>query len=63
MSSLPVYRVEFIPLEHRLSDRRTVPRGVTLPEGIMADRRRISGRRAEDCKTARLRIWVNEVNN
>ncbi len=49
MSSLPVYRVEFIPLEHRLRDRRTAPSGAALPEGI-ADRRRITDRRAEDRK-------------
>jgi hypothetical protein len=60
MSSLPVYRVEFIPLEHRLSDRRTAPRGAALPEGI-AERRRISGRRTDDRKTAQLKVCVNET--
>ena len=59
MSLLPVYRVEFIPLEHRLSDRRAAPSGTALPEGI-PDCRRISGRRTEDRKTAQLRVCVNE---
>ena len=31
MSALPVYEVEFIPLERRLGDRRIAPRGAALP--------------------------------
>jgi len=51
MSALPVYEVEFIPLERRLSDRRTVPFWSALPEGLKADRRKkASGRRKEDAK-------------
>jgi hypothetical protein len=61
MSSLPVYRVEFIPLEHRLRDRRTAPSGTALPEGI-AVCRRITDRRAEDRKTAHLSVCVNEAS-
>ena len=55
MSELPVYDVEFIPLERRLNDRRTAPRDATLPRGITADRRRTQGRRPEDRKSAALR--------
>ena len=50
MSTLPLYRVEFIPLEHRLSDRRTASRGAALPEVITTDHARISDGRAEDRK-------------
>ena len=50
MSALPVYEVEFIPLERRLGDRRVAPRDAALPRKITADRRTISGRRAEDRK-------------
>jgi hypothetical protein len=55
MSAPPVYAVEFIPLERRLGDRRVATRGAVLPEGVSADRRVISGRRAEDRKTPRLK--------
>jgi hypothetical protein len=48
MSALPVYEVEFIPLERRLGDRRVAPRDATLPPQVTADRRTISGRRTED---------------
>ena len=50
MSALPVYEVEFIPLERRLGDRRVAPRDAALPSQVAADRRVISGRRAEDRK-------------
>jgi hypothetical protein len=50
MSALPVYEVEFIPLERRLGDRRVAPRDAALPRKITADRRTISGRRTEDRK-------------
>jgi hypothetical protein len=51
MSALPVYEVEFIPLERRLSDRRTAPSWSALPQGLKADRRKMaSGRRKEDTK-------------
>jgi hypothetical protein len=46
MPALPVYHVEFIPLERRLNDRRVA----ALPPGFCADRRRPPGRRLEDCK-------------
>lgn len=44
---LPVYEVEFIPLERRLAERRTKP-DAGLPAGVMADRRVKAGRRKED---------------
>lgn len=56
MSALPVYHVEFIPLERRLGDRRVAPRDAALPPQIRADRRKISSRRAEDRKPATLSI-------
>jgi len=56
MSALPVYHVEFIPLERRLGDRRVAPSGAALPRGITADRRMASGRRTEDRKSADLKI-------
>lgn len=57
MSTLPVYQVEFIPLERRLGDRRVAPRDADLPPGLVADRRMvISGRRTEDRKPAHLKI-------
>lgn len=56
MSALPVYDVEFIPLERRLGDRRVAPRDAALPPGLSADRRQISSRRAEDRKTATLKV-------
>jgi hypothetical protein len=55
MPALPVYDVEFIPLERRLNDRRIAPRDATLPPGITADRRRTLGRRPEDRKSAALK--------
>jgi hypothetical protein len=55
MLALPVYPVEFIPLERRLNDRRVAPRDAALPQGITADRRRMPGRRVEDHKVAILR--------
>jgi hypothetical protein len=56
MSALPVYQVEFIPLERRLGDRRVAPRGAALPPGITADRRKVSGRRIEERKSADLKV-------
>ena len=50
MSALPVYQVEFIPLERRLGDRRVAPRDAALPAGITADRRTATNRRTEDRK-------------
>ncbi|MBT9591739.1 MAG: hypothetical protein IV089_12695 [Thiobacillus sp.] len=47
MSALPVYQVEFIPLERRLGDRRVAPRDSVLPPQITADRRNASGRPSE----------------
>lgn len=52
MSALPVYEVEFIPLERRLGDRRIAPRDAALPPHLTADRRKIMSRRAEDRKSA-----------
>jgi hypothetical protein len=56
MSALPVYHVEFIPLERRLGDRRVAPVGAALPPGITADRRMASGRRTEDRKSVDLKV-------
>jgi hypothetical protein len=56
MSALPVYEVEFIPLERRLGDRRVAPRGAALPPQITADRRKVTGRRTEDRKVAPLKV-------
>lgn len=55
MSALPVYEVEFIPLERRLGDRRVAPRDAALPPQISADRRKMTSRRAEDRKPATLK--------
>ncbi len=55
MSALPVYEVEFIPLERRLSDRRTVAHGTALPAGVKTDRRRLTGRRMEDRRPVTLK--------
>jgi hypothetical protein len=55
MSAPPVYGVEFIPLERRLGDRRDATRGAVPAEGISANRRVISVRRAEDRKPPRLK--------
>ena len=56
MSALPVYHVEFIPLERRLGDRRVAPRDAALPSDIKADRRKITGRRVEDRKSSTLKV-------
>ena len=56
MSAIPVYEVEFIPLERRLGDRRLVPRDAALPSEITADRRKIVGRRTEDRKSVSLKV-------
>ena len=44
---LPVYEVEFIPLERRLGERR-LKANAGLPRGIIMDRRAKAGRRIED---------------
>ena len=56
MSALPVYQVEFIPLERRLVDRRIVPQGSALPRRVTSDRREVSGRRGDDRLFAALKI-------
>lgn len=55
MPAIPVYQVEYIPLERRLVDRRVAPRDAALPSGISADRRKSAGRRPEDHKSAQLK--------
>jgi hypothetical protein len=55
MSALPVYEVEFIPMERRLGDRRVAPRDAALPASITADRRKTPGRRPEDRQVAPLK--------
>ncbi|HWR75869.1 MAG TPA: hypothetical protein VN283_01500 [Thiobacillus sp.] len=55
MSALPVYHVEFIPLERRLDDRRIAPRNAALPREITADRRNAASRRTEDRKYTTLK--------
>lgn len=58
MSALPIYHVEFIPLERRLGDRRIAPRNAALPQNVSADRRQQqpAGRRAEDRPVSRLKL-------
>jgi len=56
MSALPVYQVEFIPLERRLFDRRTAPRNSALPPEVSADRRKTSVRRTDDRQPATLKV-------
>ncbi|MCL5059506.1 MAG: hypothetical protein M1449_02675 [Candidatus Thermoplasmatota archaeon] len=56
MSALPVYEVEFIPLERRLGDRRVAPRDAAPPPTLTADRRKVTGRRSEDRKSAALKV-------
>ena len=56
MAALPVYQVEFIPLERRLGDRRIAPRDAALPSGITADRRKKDSRREEDRTSAFLKV-------
>jgi hypothetical protein len=55
MQALPVYDVEFIPLERRLADRRVAPSNAALPPGVTADRRKTPGRRPEDRRGTRPR--------
>ena len=56
MSALPVYQVEFIPLERRLGDRRIAPQGSALPRRVTADRREGLGQRSDDRLVAALKI-------
>jgi hypothetical protein len=56
MSAIPLYQVEFIPLERRLTDRRIAPHDSALPSGLTADRRKATSRRTEDSKREPLRI-------
>jgi len=56
MSALPVYEVEFIPLERRLGDRRVAPRDAALPPQVMADRRKVVSRRADDRRPVPLKV-------
>jgi hypothetical protein len=48
MATPPVYEVEFIPLERRLNDRRGASPDAPLPTDASTDRRKPSGRRAEE---------------
>jgi hypothetical protein len=50
MAKLPVYEVEFIPLEQRLGDRRKAPKDAPLPPDVKEDRRKSPGRRPGDRK-------------
>lgn len=50
MAKPPVYEVEFIPLEQRLSDRRKAPKDAPLPPDVKEDRRKNPGRRPGDRK-------------
>lgn len=56
MSALPVYEVEFIPLERRLADRRVAPPSAALPPGLTVDRRKHVSRRAEDRQSTQLKV-------
>ena len=55
MPALPVYEVQFVPIERRLIDRRNAPKNSTLPAAIQTDRRVIFGRRGEEQKMAYLK--------
>jgi len=55
MPALPVYHVEFIPLERRRGDRRVAPRDAALPLYLAEDRRKVTGRRAEDRRSTPLK--------
>ena len=55
MPALPVYEVQFVPIERRLSDRRYTPMNSALPKDVMMDRRVIFGRRSEEQKMAYLK--------
>jgi len=56
MSALPVYEVEFIPLERRLGDRRVAPRDAALPPQVMVDRRKVVSRRADERRPVPLKV-------
>jgi len=56
MSALPVYQVEFIPLERRLDDRRIASQSSGLLRRVTADRREGSGQRGDDRLVAALKI-------
>ena len=58
MSALPVYQVEFIPLERRLGDRRIASFNAALPFNLIADRRTTPtvGRRSEDRQVIPLKL-------
>lgn len=58
MSALPVYQVEFIPLERRLGDRRVASFDAALPSNLAADRRKapVIGRRSEDRQAIPLKL-------
>lgn len=54
MSALPVYQVDFIPVERRLNDRRVVLRNAQLgPTKLLPMRRMTCARRSDDCKQER----------
>lgn len=55
MSALPVYEVQFVPMERRLYDRRTSPMNAALPKHIETDRRVLFGRRGDEQKMAYLK--------
>lgn len=55
MAALPLYEVQFVPMERRLNDRRTAPINATLPNNITRDRRLIFGRREDECNMAYLK--------
>lgn len=58
MSALPVYQVEFIPLERRLGDRRIASCHAALPPNLAVDRRKapVIGRRTEDRQAVPLKL-------
>ena len=54
MSALPVYQVDFIPVERRLNDRRVALRNAQPgPTKVLPTRRMTYARRSEDCKQER----------
>lgn len=55
MPALPVYEVQFVPMERRLYNRRTAPMNASLPKHIETDRRVLFGRRGDEQKMAYLK--------
>lgn len=55
MPGLPVYEVQFVPVERRLDERRKAPMNAALPKAVTADRRVLFGRRGDEQKMVYLK--------